>query len=107
MFYQGETIPINISCNDIDLSNYDFVLIVYPHYDHNKVWEFRKNDFAESTVEGVLQYRLELSHQITTVMPTGDYIIEIMILEGGGYRSIYQKTHAFSIKFSNAKNIEL
>lgn len=108
MFYQGETIPINISCDDkIHLSNYDFVMIVYPQYDHDKVYEFRKKDFVVETHDGVLCYRCEISHNITSELPVGDYVIEIMIPEKSGFRSVYQKLHAFTLKFSNAKKIEI
>lgn len=108
MFYQGETIPINISCDDgIKLSNYDFVMIVYPQYDQDKLYEFRKKDFVTEIHDGVLHYRCEISHSITSELPVGDYVIEIMIPEKNGFRSVYQKLHAFTIKFSNAKKIEL
>lgn len=108
MFYQGETIPISISCDDkIKLSEYDFVMLVYPQYDNSKILEIRKHDFIKETLGGEERYRYELSHEKTSELPAGDYVIEIMIPEKRGFRSVYQKLQAFTLKFSNAKKIEL
>lgn len=105
VFYQGETIPINICGSDID--NNDFVLLVYPHYRQSEVLEFRKSDFKEETHDGNKLYRCVISHLTTGLLSVGEYAIEVMVRESSGYRSVYQKFHAFTIKFSNAKKIEL
>lgn len=107
-FYQGETIPIYISGDaEIDLSYYDFVMLVYPNYNQENVLEYRKSDFEKSNVDGITTFKTEISYEITKELPVGDYVIEIMVSEYNGYRSVYQKSSAFTLKFSNAKNIVL
>ena len=64
-------------------------------------------DLTEEYVDGETKFRCVIPHQTTGEMTQGDYTIEIVIPENDGYRSVYQKTHAFTLKFSNAKNIEL
>ena len=104
VFYQGETIPINISGDGkTDLRNHDFVMLVYPQYDSRNVLEFHKSDFVEEMRDGTSVLGCRISHDVTGALPAGDYAVEIVISENDGYRCVYQKTHAFTLKFSNAK----
>lgn len=108
VFYQGETIPVVISGDEkTDLRMYNFVMLVYLHYDSKDFQLYYKHDFTEEYVDGETKFRCVIPHQTTGEMTQGDYTIEIVIPENDGYRSVYQKTHAFTLKFSNAKNIEL
>lgn len=104
IFYQGENIPINIIGQNSELQDVDFVLLIYPHYDKQRVLEYRRADFLTDVVDGDTIYRMSVPWNVTKDMPVGDYCIEVMIAERGGYRSVHQHAHAFSVKFSNAKN---
>lgn len=105
VFYQGETIPVVISGDDtVDLREREFMMLVYPQYENNKVVEYKKQDFVEEVDDGNLRYRCLISHEKSKEMPVGDYVIEVMIAEGNGYRSVYQRLRAFTLRFSNFKN---
>lgn len=105
VFYQGETIPINISGDEkTDLKNHDFVMLVYPHYDIDNVLRYHKSDFREEETESKTVFRCEIPYGITSELPVGDYVIEILVSEYDGYRSVCQNLGAFTLKFSNAKN---
>ncbi len=107
-FYQGEDIPVNIIGN-MELKNSNFIMLVYHHCNPNNILKFYKTDFEEKhdAEDGTVGYRCNITNNKTRELYTGSYVIEIMVQEEDGYRSVYQNLNAFTIKFSNAKNIEL
>lgn len=114
MYYQGENIEINVTSDSVtDLRNKNFKILVYPHYDKDnegKTIIIDKSEnigIKEDFDNDKITFSFNIPYEHTKTMDIGDYDIEIMIeYENKTYRSIFQKTFAVSIAFSNAKNIE-
>lgn len=111
MYYQGENIQINITSDSVtDLANKDFKLLVYPHYERtnsNFLVTIEKKDFSQyKQQDGKTVFSVSISHSQTKELPTGDYDIEILILENNVFRSIFKKDFAFTLGFANSKTIE-
>lgn len=104
IFYQGENIPINIIDENSELQDVDFVLLIYPHYDKQRVLEYHRENFQREVVDDNTVYRMSVPWRVTKDMPVGDYCLEVMVAEPDDYRSVHQHGHAFTIKFSNVKN---
>lgn len=113
MYYQGENIQINVTSDSVtDLKNKNFKLLVYPHYEKNndeyaKIIDKSDNiGVVEDADNNKTTYSFNIPYTDTQNMPIGDYDIEILIeYETEGYRSVFQKTFAFSMGFSFSKNI--
>lgn len=96
MFYQGETIKINIKSDSVDLHNNNFVLSVYHSFELNKSITKVKDD--GTYVDG--KYCFTLDYEETQVLPIGKYTIEILIYEDGNFRSIFKQKDAFTLEYS-------
>lgn len=113
MYYQGENIQINVTSDSVtDLRNKNFKLLVYPHYDkdnggHTKIFDKSDNiGIVEDWDNDKTTFSFNIPYTDTATFPIGDYDIEILVeYEKEGYRSIFQKTYAFSLGFSVSKNI--
>ena len=69
VFYQGETIPVVISGDEkTDLRMYNFVMLVYLHYDSKDFQLYYKHDFTEEYVDGETKFRCVIPHQTTGEM---------------------------------------
>jgi uncharacterized protein (UPF0128 family) len=112
MYYQGENIQINItSDSNVDLRNKNFKVLVYPHYEKEneslvKVLEKSDNiGVVEDWDNDKTTFSFNIPYEETKDMSIGDYDLEILLeYEKVGFRSIFQKTFAFSLGFSASKN---
>lgn len=109
MYYQGENIQINVTSDAItNLVNKDFKLLVYPHYDRNNTSNMitlDKSSATETTAGEKTTYSFNIPYTTTASSPTGDYDIEILVKDSGTFRSIFQKSFAFTLGFANSKNV--
>jgi hypothetical protein len=127
MYYQGEQIIINITDDDvINLSEVEnFYLLVYPHYNRTPVTTMERSDASHSISEVVIEikgekedevieetkqynvYSFTINGETTKGFVIGDYDIEVLIANNGERQSIFKKTNAFYVEYSNSKNIQV
>lgn len=104
MFYQGETIKINIKSDSVNLQDNDFVLSVYHSFELDKSITKTKADADSTSDDG--KYCFTLDYDETKVLPIGKYTIEILIEEdGGNFRSIFKQKDAFTLEYSFFKTL--
>lgn len=106
MYYQGENINIIIKGDsNIDLNQYNFTVLVYNHYDEsNDIIEITK---AQSEEIEPNTYSVEIPFATTMGLSTGQYDIEICVIENNDRRSVFKKNNAFTLNPSKSKDLPI
>lgn len=103
MLYQGEDVTIKIGGDEIvDLVSNDFIIYLYP-YDKTNANNIVFTKSQLTRVDGENAYLLVIPHT-TTVMMSGAYSMEILLIKDGDKRSIYKKDGLFTIDYSRIGN---
>lgn len=90
--YQGEDSAFYIQGDtDINLETNDFKVLFYKSKMVNERFELLKSDF---TLDSINKYRAVITHSITSTLPVGLYIQEVLF--GDSFRSI-SKEESFNL----------